>query len=103
HTPLQPPLQLFSWIHFCHTVSNNALYTLYVNGKKVLDIQYAEELQPLNMSGLLIIGQDQDFYGGGYDKTQGIRGYITQFNIWENNLQPTEIENISSGDLIMYG
>ncbi|CAL4107592.1 unnamed protein product, partial [Meganyctiphanes norvegica] len=22
HTPLQPPLQLFSWIHFCHTVSS---------------------------------------------------------------------------------
>ena len=39
--------------------------------------------KPWTPGGLLVIGQEQDFVGGGFDESQSISGYITQFGIWD--------------------
>ena len=38
------------------------------------------------------MGQDQDSYGGGFDKAQSFEGEITGVNIWNYTLSPVEIE-----------
>ncbi|CAL4142634.1 unnamed protein product, partial [Meganyctiphanes norvegica] len=94
-TPSKSPLELFTWIHFCHELSS--MDKTYINGVIEFDLNWHEDRQPLNMSGILIIGQEQDSYGGHFDKTQGIRGYVAQFNIWSYILKPEEIRDMALG------
>ena len=37
----------------------------------------------LDGNGLLILGQEQDTFGGGFDKFQSFSGKISQFNMFE--------------------
>ena len=40
---------------------------------------------------MVIIGQDQDRWGGGYQKEQSFRGNLTRLNIWSRELTSTEV------------
>ena len=49
----------------------------------------------MNPGGLLVIGQDQDTVGGGFDRRQSFSGMISQFNIWNSSLEDFHIENLA--------
>ena len=49
----------------------------------------------VNPNGLLVIGQDQDNVGGGFDRRQSFSGLISQFNIWNASLEDFHIENLA--------
>lgn len=40
-----------------------------------------------------MLGQEQDTYGGGFDREQGFEGHITDFHFWDYVLSDCEIES----------
>ncbi len=46
--------------------------------------------------GSFVVGQDQDFLGGGFEKANSFHGRITQLNMWGRLLPTADIENIAS-------
>ena len=46
-------------------------------------------------SGLLLLGQDQDSVGGGFDVNQRFLGEMTGVNIWNHVMTSQEIFNMS--------
>ena len=45
--------------------------------------------------GVLVLGQDQDALGDGFEADQAFSGELTQFNIWDRVLTQDEIEPIA--------
>ncbi|XP_072259064.1 C-reactive protein-like [Pyxicephalus adspersus] len=47
----------------------------------------------------IILGQDQDTFGGGFDASQSFVGEISDVNMWDYVLTPEHIQKVGSGDL----
>ncbi|CAL4097087.1 unnamed protein product, partial [Meganyctiphanes norvegica] len=45
-------------------------------------------------SGVLVLGQDQDQYGGEFSPPESYKGELTQFNIWSEFLTPSAVKEI---------
>ncbi|XP_074519980.1 serum amyloid P-component-like [Halichoeres trimaculatus] len=97
------PDELNEWNSVCWTwSSNNGLTTLWVNRKRS-----ARKALGANFSfrGRLsiILGQDQDSYGGMFDASQAFVGDITDVHLWSSVLTPCEIRSFMDGGLFTSG
>ena len=64
---------------------------IYSNGQEVFDINYS--LQSLNIdSGGLILGADQDSFGGGFQSNQFVKGLIDDVRIYDRALSAEEVQ-----------
>ncbi|KXJ15390.1 Neuronal pentraxin-2 [Exaiptasia diaphana] len=83
------------WHHICATWDNSAgQAVLYIDG--VRRAQGSLEKGNVTKSGgSLIIGQEQDKVGGGFDISQSFVGELTEINIWNRVLGPKEISAMS--------
>nr|XP_006822956.1 PREDICTED: uncharacterized protein LOC100371179 [Saccoglossus kowalevskii] len=57
--------------------------------------------------GIMIIGQEQDAFGGGFDVSQSFVGDLTAYNVWQHALTLAEIHSVMScgyeqGDLFSW-
>lgn len=50
--------------------------------------------------GTLVLGQDQDSVGGGFDATQSFQGMLSNVNLWDHVLSPTQIKEMSTSCLL---
>ena len=50
--------------------------------------------------GSLVLGQDQDSVGGGYDADQSFKGMLSNVNVWDHKLTDTRIEEMSTSCLL---
>ncbi|XP_006631035.1 serum amyloid P-component-like [Lepisosteus oculatus] len=85
------------WTHVCVTwESSSGLFQLWVNGKGSIR-------KGINRSGLIqkepfiVLGQEQDSYGGTFDKQQSFVGQISNVHMWNQVLSPCEIQNVHLG------
>ena len=78
------------WYHFCvgWSASSDRM-DFYVNG--VLVQTKATNLSSIGAGGTLVIGQDQDSLGGGFDKNQAFGGELYQLNVFSRKLRVEEI------------
>ncbi|CAL4182152.1 unnamed protein product, partial [Meganyctiphanes norvegica] len=90
----QPPLGLYTWYHFCHVISSS--YLLFLDGKLVFSANWIKGRIPLNMTGTLIIGQEQDAVGSGFSVDEIMRGYVSEFNIWNKVLERDQISKFAN-------
>ncbi|XP_068216524.1 uncharacterized protein [Palaemon carinicauda] len=83
-----------TWNHLCHIFQQRS-YSIYWNGKLYhstpLDFTWSF---PLN--GSLVLGQEQDSLGGGFDFTQILMGDLAQVSFWDRTLPQSEVENLAS-------
>ena len=49
----------------------------------------------INTNGILVIGQEQDSFGGRFDATQSYVGELTDLNIWNRVLDAREVSSLS--------
>ncbi|XP_069557560.1 uncharacterized protein ptx4 [Brachyistius frenatus] len=47
--------------------------------------------------GSVVLGQEQDSVGGGFDPAQGFAGQIAGFRVWNRVLSPSEVEGVAEG------
>jgi hypothetical protein len=50
---------------------------------------------PMQSDGVLVLGQDQDLVGGGFEADQSFSGAIAQFGMWDRQLTLKEISTLS--------
>ena len=53
--------------------------------------------------GTLVLGQEQDSVGGGFDTSQSFKGMLSNVNIWDHVVTPFQIEEMSSSCLLHEG
>ena len=77
------------WFHSCVVLSGldeNTVFAkvqIYNQGKLQLTKEFTTILDPvLDGNGILILGQEQDSFGGGFDAFQSFQGRISQFNMY---------------------
>ncbi|KAG7175378.1 Glutamate-gated chloride channel-like 5 [Homarus americanus] len=88
-------LALHQWVHYCHVFSSGE-YRAFVDGEERVQGSLVTQVLPLPLNSSLILGQEQDLVGGGFDITQIFHGYIAQVNIWNKSLTQKEVEDMSA-------
>ncbi|KAM6217224.1 serum amyloid P-component [Rhynchocyon petersi] len=84
-------------VHICATwESSSGIAELWVNAKplvrKGLKQGYSVETQPK-----IVLGQEQDNYGGGFDQKQCFTGEIGELYMWDYVLSTSDIESLYQG------
>ncbi|XP_070622465.1 serum amyloid P-component-like [Erythrolamprus reginae] len=80
-----------SWKHICVSWdSTKGLVQLWVNGEPLPRVGLRKGYT-INPGGSLVLGQDQDNVGGGFDINQSFVGEISDVNMWARVLSPAEV------------
>ncbi|XP_030044104.1 C-reactive protein [Microcaecilia unicolor] len=86
------PESTMGWNHICAAwASSTGVVTLWQNGipspRKTMKKGYSIGTQPI-----IILGQDQDSYGGSFEINQSFEGEIANVQMWNFILSPYEME-----------
>uniref|UniRef100_A0A8D2B4S2 Pentraxin family member n=1 Tax=Sciurus vulgaris TaxID=55149 RepID=A0A8D2B4S2_SCIVU len=84
-------------VHICTSwESSSGIAEFWINGKplvkKGLRQGYSVEPHPK-----IVLGQEQDSYGGGFDRSQSFVGEIGDLYMWDSVLSPEEIQFVYQG------
>uniref|UniRef100_A0A8C5S7I9 Pentraxin family member n=1 Tax=Laticauda laticaudata TaxID=8630 RepID=A0A8C5S7I9_LATLA len=86
-----PPKEKPSWDHVCVSWdSSNGLVQLWHNGEALprLGLKKGYSISP---QASIVLGQEQDNFGGGFDASQSFVGEMSDVYLWARVLTPTEI------------
>uniref|UniRef100_A0A4W4FPY8 Pentraxin family member n=1 Tax=Electrophorus electricus TaxID=8005 RepID=A0A4W4FPY8_ELEEL len=82
-----------NWHHICVTwQKSDGFWAIYVDGVRRDSAAGKEVSRNIYGNGILILGQDQDSFGGNF--TEPFVGNITDLNIWDISLDETQIRTI---------
>ncbi|XP_068724882.1 neuronal pentraxin-2-like [Montipora capricornis] len=91
------------WHHICVTWDNSDGYwRLYKDGKKAKDGKL-EKGHVIRTGGALVLGQEQDSFGGSFNAKQCFIGEMTGVNIWDQVKDEEEIQRMSKSCSIGLG
>jgi len=77
------------WYHYCLTWSlSTKVMDFYLNGVLVQSRSSGSTIAP---GGIIVLGQDQDTYGGGFDVKQAFGGDMHLLNVFSRKLFPQEV------------
>ncbi|XP_038830569.1 neuronal pentraxin-2-like [Salvelinus namaycush] len=80
------------WHHICITwTTRDGLWEAYQDGQRLGAGDNLAPWHPIKPGGAIILGQEQDIVGGRFDATQAFVGELSQVNIWDNVLKPSDI------------
>lgn len=88
-------LQLGVWTHYCFVVTRGTL-RLYVNGKFEVKARHTTSLELLDLTGVLVLGQEQDKLGGGFVLGEMFLGSLAQVDIWSRSLSAVDIRQLAT-------
>ena len=82
-----------TWQHLCLTWENTQGVTkLYKDGQFTGQVtNNATKNYVLKVGGYLVLGQEQDSNGGGFDRNQTLHGRLASVNIWDKVLSESDI------------
>ncbi|XP_043944534.1 serum amyloid P-component-like [Protopterus annectens] len=84
-----------TWNHICATWdSNTGLSGLWMNGVRSVRKMLAKGYT-IRSGGVIVLGQEQDRPGGGFDAAQSFVGELNSVNLWDYVLSPQEIHDAS--------
>ncbi|XP_070402432.1 adhesion G protein-coupled receptor D2 isoform X5 [Nothobranchius furzeri] len=84
-----------AWHHICVTWSRSSnLWTIYVDGVQKDMGSGSETRRDIYGDGILILGQDQDSFGGNF--TEPFFGNITDLNVWSSCLETRHVHALNS-------
>ncbi|XP_063846965.1 uncharacterized protein LOC135092408 [Scylla paramamosain] len=67
--------------------------SLFLDGAKRLDMDAPEQLY---LNGTLVLGNDQDYVGGGFSTAQSAPGLVTGVYLWTRMLSLTEVREVGN-------
>ncbi|XP_076998377.1 pentraxin-4 [Tamandua tetradactyla] len=95
------PLQLLldgQWHHLCVIwTSIQGRHWLYVDRRLVATGSHFREGYEIPPGGVLVLGQEQDSMGGGFDSSEAFVGSLAGLAIWDRALAPGEVASLASG------
>nr|XP_033817695.1 neuronal pentraxin-1 [Geotrypetes seraphini] len=85
------------WHHICITwTTRDGVWEAYQDGVLRGNGENLAPYHPIKPQGVLVLGQEQDTLGGGFDATQAFVGELAHFNIWDRKLTPGEIYSLAT-------
>ncbi|XP_028912568.1 neuronal pentraxin-1 [Ornithorhynchus anatinus] len=85
------------WHHICITwTTRDGVWEAYQDGTQGGNGENLAPYHPIKPQGVLVLGQEQDTLGGGFDATQAFVGELAHFNVWDRKLTPGEIYNLAT-------
>ncbi|XP_005988133.1 neuronal pentraxin 1 like [Latimeria chalumnae] len=85
------------WHHICITwTTRDGVWEAYQDGTLRGNGENLAPYHPIKPQGVLVLGQEQDTLGGGFDATQAFVGELAHFNIWDKKLSPGEVYNLAT-------
>ncbi|XP_075143700.1 pentraxin fusion protein-like [Leptodactylus fuscus] len=91
------------WNHLCLTwESKNGRCELWVNGKRHGNKIYRKR-HTVRAGGMVILGQDQDGLGDGFEKSQSYVGKIKDLNMWNKVLSLRSLRSMFKGKVTRKG
>ena len=95
---------LNQWVHVCGAWdSESGIATISVNGETKETKENFKKGGSLKVGGTLIIGQEQDSVGGGFDANQAFLGQLYNINVWGYALNSTEVAYLYETGFCGYG
>ena len=94
-----------TWQHLCLTWENTQGVTkLYKDGQFTEQVTNdATKNYVLKAGGFLVLGQEQDSFGGGFDVKQTLHGQLASLNIWDKVLSESDIAAQYTNCSVPYG
>lgn len=88
------------WHHICASWDTSAgSWQFYKDGTLAASGAGLSEGYTIMGGGLLVIGQEQDALGGGFDATQSFQGHLTGVNVWSSVIPSETIKEMSKSCL----
>lgn len=85
-----------TWHSLCTTWdSGSGIVQLWFNGRP-LTKKYLSDQSAMTALPIIILGQEQDSHGGGFDVKQSFVGSMTDVHMWDYVLSSCEIQKFSS-------
>ncbi|XP_056408689.1 jeltraxin-like [Hyla sarda] len=92
HHPRESAPTFLSLLHTCVTWDSvTGLLQLWINGKRY-PRRITTSRSPIGPQMSIILGQDQDSFGGGFQASQSFLGEICDVNMWDYVLPPEVIK-----------
>ena len=94
-----------TWQHLCLTWENTQGVTkLYKDGQFTEQVtKNATKNYVLKAGGFLVLGQEQDSIGGGFDRNQTLHGRLASVNMWDKVLSESDIAAQYTNCSVPYG
>ena len=88
------------WHHICVTWRrSDGRWQFYKDGELQTSNTGLSTGRFIQSGGSLVLGQDQDSVGGGFDPSQSFQGSLTNVNVWSRVLSASEINSLSTSCL----
>ncbi|XP_075576080.1 neuronal pentraxin-1 [Pelecanus crispus] len=85
------------WHHICVTwTTRDGVWEAYQDGTQTGSGENLAPYHPIKPQGVLVLGQEQDTLGGGFDATQAFVGELAHFNVWDRKLSPGEVYGLAT-------
>ncbi|XP_075968734.1 C-reactive protein-like [Anarhichas minor] len=85
------------WHSICTTWdSESGLVQLWFDGQPTMK-KYISSGSNISGSTIIILGQEQDTHGGGFDSKQCFIGMMSDVHMWDHTLSPCEIQKYVDG------
>ncbi|KAI3352737.1 hypothetical protein L3Q82_019321, partial [Scortum barcoo] len=85
------------WHHLCITwTTRDGMWEAFQDGVMRGNGENLAPYHPIKPEGVLVLGQEQDTLGGGFDATQAFVGELANLNIWNRKLSIAEIYNLAT-------
>ncbi|KAG8549662.1 hypothetical protein GDO81_020217 [Engystomops pustulosus] len=90
--------EVVEWKHTCVTWdSETGLIQLWVNGK-LYPRTVSSKGFSIDTKVSIILGQEQDQFGGGFVKSQSLVGELSDIHMWDYVLSPGDIQKVMTND-----
>ncbi|KAG5263103.1 hypothetical protein AALO_G00282610 [Alosa alosa] len=94
--PLPLNVSVGSWQHICVSWHRKGgQWRVYQGGKLRGEGQGVAPGHYIRPGGVLILGQEQDIVGGGFDASQALEGEMSQLSLWDRTLRPAEVSALA--------
>ncbi|XP_052833673.1 sushi, von Willebrand factor type A, EGF and pentraxin domain-containing protein 1 [Octopus bimaculoides] len=81
------------WHHIAVTWSMvDGSWEIYLDSKIINQAKNLSKAQQIEGNGLLVVGQEQDSMGGGFNSRESFIGELGQINLWDYKLDPAKFK-----------
>ena len=88
------------WLHVAATwVESSGLATVYIDGTEQAATNGLAAGASLPGGGIMVVGQDQDSPGGGFQSDQSLQGSVDEVLVFDRQLSGSEVAEIYSATI----
>lgn len=97
------PTPVNKWVSICATwTSETGLTQVWMDGQPS-SRRLSHEGIPKSETPIIILGQEQDTYGGGFDLKQSFVGMISDVHMWDYVLSPCDLRRYANDEYFTPG